>query len=430
MSVGLTSVQNYQVTQGAAKSVTATLNQRLADGTIAPVTRFDGTQPVTTTIWPGGETAASFLATTTWTTYSPATNTVTFVITDAQTSSVAPGEYEGMVRINDAGSWVDAYAFTLTILPFAGGIPAINIPTIVTIAEAAAAVPLCCNLESASLYQLVADVTDALNATTGRILPLMTHDEVYAPELTRTVRLKQYPVVSISRVAAGLTTAFTILNPTLVRPTVTLIPSTTAADDAAVPTGLTFNGYSSGMPVSPTTLMFTDYPTITLLSNAINALGSGWNCTLNNTPSINTPSTDLNNDWGVKGAAQTGAWYRVYTRDLYQYDTNFKTGVIAIYEDLYAGRRYPDRIWGSSGPYGTIRVRYQAGYNNDPTAGPVTMPNGLKRAAFILIQAMIQQTQVGIQTSQKLSLSAWTVKPAMLELVADLVAPYRRRRIA
>src|SRR4051812_18787287 len=106
--------ENYQLSQGAGLTIEVTLR----DSNGAVITSFDGSQSLTTTVWPGGNRFASFTATTTWTT--PAEGVFTIAIMDEQTTGLAPGRYQLLTRLSDAGALVDAYGCTLDILASAG----------------------------------------------------------------------------------------------------------------------------------------------------------------------------------------------------------------------------------------------------------------------------------------------------------------------
>src|SRR3954447_18813561 len=99
----------YTISQGAALSIDVTL--RDVDGAI--ITTYDGSQGLTATVWPGGNRAASFEATATWTV--AADGTLRIAIDAGDTANLAPGRYHVLLRLNDAGAPVDAYAATIDV---------------------------------------------------------------------------------------------------------------------------------------------------------------------------------------------------------------------------------------------------------------------------------------------------------------------------
>jgi hypothetical protein len=108
-------MDNFQVIQGAARTIQVTLRDSLG----VVITTYDGTQPLVTTVWPGGSLAASFAPATTWVT--PAQGTFQVAITALETAGLAEGRYQLSTILNDAGSLVQAYAATLDILPAPAG---------------------------------------------------------------------------------------------------------------------------------------------------------------------------------------------------------------------------------------------------------------------------------------------------------------------
>src|SRR4051812_3050704 len=102
--------ENYRVSQGAALTIDVVLRDALGD----PATSYDGTQGLVTTVWPGGNRAAVFLASTMW--VDPAAGAIAIAITGTETASLAPGRYQVLTRLDDAGTPVDAYGCTLDVI--------------------------------------------------------------------------------------------------------------------------------------------------------------------------------------------------------------------------------------------------------------------------------------------------------------------------
>jgi len=73
--------------------------------------------------------------------------------------------------------------------------------TICTIADAGTNVPGFSALPSQQQSDLVDAATSTINVACARVFPLTQHDELHRPENTRAIRLKQYPLVDIVRVA-------------------------------------------------------------------------------------------------------------------------------------------------------------------------------------------------------------------------------------
>lgn len=421
----------YQVPQANA----ITIDILLRDSTGTPILTYTGGEPLLTTIWTGDSSAALFTATTTW--VMPAAGTIAVAITAAQTASVAPGLYQGITQLNDAGTWVAAFKFLLEIQPFAGGI-AIDVgepPSVVNLDEAERNVPVFETLSADEQLGMLADVTSMLNDWTYRILPLSPHDEVGQIQYPRLIQLKQFPVTNITRVATCYSMGLVVGNSTLTRPTVELVPSNTQNDDSSVPLNLTLRGFSAGVPASPVILAFSTYKTLGALATAINALGNGWTASLGSPDFSDLNTVDLNRDWGQKGSGTTtsstvGAPLMIYAADIAQYEANYRTGAITVHQNLnslWSGGLSFSGGWGASwrpNLYRTIRVTYSAGFNNDATVGPVTMPSSLKRAAYIMIRKMIIQTKIGDLKTDGAALGGYRAMGDLRSEVETLIGPF------
>jgi hypothetical protein len=105
--------ESYEVSRGAAVTIDVALKD--ADGVAIS---DDGTSALATTVWPGGDRAASFSAATTWT--SAPDGTIAIAIAASDTAALAPGRYQLLTRLTPAGGDPeDAYGCTLDVLAFA-----------------------------------------------------------------------------------------------------------------------------------------------------------------------------------------------------------------------------------------------------------------------------------------------------------------------
>lgn len=111
--------ETFYATQGSSVRIDGTLKD--ADGH-AVTGVYTSANTLTTTLWPGGPTPASFVGTTTWD--DPNAGTFHVEIDDTQTAALYPGVYQGITRLADGPATPDAYYFTLVIASGPGGIPA------------------------------------------------------------------------------------------------------------------------------------------------------------------------------------------------------------------------------------------------------------------------------------------------------------------
>jgi hypothetical protein len=111
--------ENYSLTAGSALTIDVTLK----DSSGGPITTFNGTEALTTTVWPGGARASSFTAGTAWT--SPGAGTFAIAIGAADTAGLAAGRYQLLTRIQPGGQDpMDCYGCTIDVLASAGSAPA------------------------------------------------------------------------------------------------------------------------------------------------------------------------------------------------------------------------------------------------------------------------------------------------------------------
>jgi hypothetical protein len=126
---------SFVLTQGSALTISGTLE----DSAGTPILdQYDGSESLTTQIWPGGNRPASLAPATIW--LVPAAGTFLIAITGAATAALYPGVYEGMTRVASGGDVADAFYFTLTVAPAPAGLPAV--PTATTITRLAVEVEL------------------------------------------------------------------------------------------------------------------------------------------------------------------------------------------------------------------------------------------------------------------------------------------------
>lgn len=101
--------ESYRVSQGSSLTIDVTLR----DASGAVVTGYDASRALATTIWPGGNRAAASRPTTTWT--DPSLGLLAIAIGADDTAALAPGRYQLVTRLDDAGATIDAYRCTLDV---------------------------------------------------------------------------------------------------------------------------------------------------------------------------------------------------------------------------------------------------------------------------------------------------------------------------
>jgi hypothetical protein len=119
-------MDSWQAIQGTAWQIVAVLEDAASVIINAsyPGGGYRGTEPLTTTIWPGGNRAASVMAATTWSfPGDPALGQIAISLTADQTAALIIGEYQLLTILTDVTTPVPAYIATLNVLPGPGGLP-------------------------------------------------------------------------------------------------------------------------------------------------------------------------------------------------------------------------------------------------------------------------------------------------------------------
>ncbi len=170
----------------------------------------------------------------------------------------------------------------------------------------------------------------------------------------RCLVLKQCPVIALNRLSWGCGPALTV----------GYSGSAISASVAVSDTALRIVSTSSSGTVTTNTLLFTDYPTASLLVTAINAV-SGWVATL----TVDVPSADLN-PLGGSDAKSRSVILAYPDRADITYHVDYQTGLIELvgWQFPLAGRT-SDGYGGVPvfpGGHQYILVEYRAGYETIP----------------------------------------------------------------
>lgn len=193
-------------------------------------------------------------------------------------------------------------------------------------------------------------LTDILNAASdlverylNRNILSASYDELYHGNGYRTLRLNQYPVTAIARVATGPTTVLNISN------------TDTANSRATVQvtsSGLTLTRVASGVTTTGT-VTFASNVTVQAVATAVSALGGGWTATALE-PYTTWASADLRALQGSLNAARSRlAGLVVHVEELSEFRINEAIGELIVPGGFTRGRQ-------------NYRVLYTAGYSSVP----------------------------------------------------------------
>lgn len=272
------------------------------------------------------------------------------------------------------------------------------------------------------LASLITAASDMIRRRCNRDFVQSAYSEYYSGGvyLNAPIRLRQFPVLEITRVASNPQPALRVMNfdsATNQRATV----ETTS-------TGLTLFRVASGVPTS-VSLADGTYATIGALAAAINILGAGWSATVQ--PQAITgdfskwASADFKPLQGAVSVLVGGACLEVYSEDLAA-----MTSCAGDDGDDCAGRASGWRLDEETGelfgrfPRGRLNIRV------DYSAGFVTVPQPIQEAAVQLVQDLYQASLVN-NTLKKATLGASSVElksetasSQMSGKVQALIAPY------
>ena len=270
-----------------------------------------------------------------------------------------------------------------------------SLPDLITVSRATqnAALSALNGSNPTYLASLITTASDAIRRACNRDFSQNAYSEYYSGGIyiREPLRLRQFPVTEISRVASSPRAALHVQNTDGI--------TNQRATLETTPTALRLVRVASASSIT-TDLAFATYPTIALLASAANALGAGWNATVVG-DFANWPSADLKPLQGAATALVGGRDLEVYTEDLQPYLS------------WPPGDPTGDGAWGMCGwrlddETGELFGRFPRGQLNvriDYTAGFATIPQPIQEAAVQLVQDLYNAGLVN-STLKKATLGA------------------------
>ena len=225
--------------------------------------------------------------------------------------------------------------------------------------------------EDDTIDELIAAVSKAIQRYCRREFDSQTFDQLYNGTNDCILPLREFPIISVARVAYGPATVLTVTNTSA---------SNQRATVAVTSTGLSLVRVASGV-ASTSTPTFAANVTLSALAAAINALGNGWAASV---PAGygDHASADLRATQGAFNAKNVSAELRLHTHELTAYEVDAEKGwLIRGYSD-------PDfedqgAVW--YGGWNYYRVIYTAGF--------ATVPEDVQQAAAEWVAALFWQTK-------------------------------------
>lgn len=209
---------------------------------------------------------------------------------------------------------------------------------------------------------------------------------------TTNLYLKQYPIISVSRLSVGRNEAIKVNNSA----------TSTYATVSVTSTGVTLNKDGTETP-----LLFASYATLTLMAAAISG-ETNWSASVMNTSYASYASTELIEIMGRECLNTSWAYLEIPEEPEDEFE-------------VYANEGYIYRAGGFSRGHRGIRIDYTAGY------AAADMPKRLKLACLILVKFLYQKREEEIFGRKQYSIGSVRATleagmPSEVRLVLDDMA--------
>ena len=297
-------------------------------------------------------------------------------------------------------------------------------PDLITLARAAQN-PTLATLGASNpayLASLITAASDAVRQNCRRELTLSAYTEYHSGGIyiREPLRLRQFPVLEITRVATSPRPALLVQN-------VDSITNQRATVETTA-TALRLVRIASAV-LTTTDLLYSAYPTVAALAAAVNALGGGWSATVRN-DFANWPSADFKPLQGAVTALLGGRDLEMYSETVQPFSAWPYSAGEAQWDDGFQGATG----WRLDEETGELFGRFPRGQLNirvDYRAGFATIPQAVQEACLQLVQDLYQAGLVN-STLKKSTLGASSVElnvttsaAQMSSKVQLLLAPYR-----
>lgn len=256
--------------------------------------------------------------------------------------------------------------------------------------------------EDTTLAALVTACSKAIKKYCGREFDSQTFDELYGDPASGRLLLRQFPIISIARLAYGPTTVLRIKNTSATNQRATV---------AVTGTGLSLTRVASGVSSTDTSVTWAAHVTLSAVATAVNALGNGWSATVADTTYNNRASADLRAVQGALNAKDVDAELKIHVQELTSFDLDAERGELIV--------RSPDDLV-ISGGVNAWRVIYTAGF--------ATVPEDVQEACAQWVAALFWQTKRDPGLAQESVPAAGGRSPFSIipPGAKALLAPYRK----
>jgi hypothetical protein len=266
--------------------------------------------------------------------------------------------------------------------------------------------------EDTTIAALVTACSKAIKKFCGREFDSQQFDELYPGNGYTRLLLRQFPVISVARVAYAPTTVLRIKNTSA---------SNQRATAAVTSSGLSLTRVASGTSSTDTSVTWAGNATLSAVATAVNALGNGWTATVADSSYNNRASADLRAIQGAFDAVNVDAELKIHLRELTSFDVDTERGILILGSALVA---LCDILPLWSGGRDAWRVIYTAGF--------ATVPEDVQEACAQWVAALFWQSKrdPGLtHESVPGVIGRWpfaTMPPG----VRALLLPYKDRKVA
>jgi hypothetical protein len=268
--------------------------------------------------------------------------------------------------------------------------------------------------ESTTLSALITACSKAIQKFCGRDFVQAQYDELYNGEMQLRLILRQYPVISVARVAYNPIPVLNIMNTGA---------ANQRANVAVTSTGITLNTWASGVQTTDTSTAFATYTTLSSVASHINGLGNGWSASFPNTTQYaNWPSADLRSIQGALNAMNIMAPLRIHTSELQDFQVDLERGWL-VRNQILDDTLIPPLGMNWHGGINFWRVIYTAGF--------ASVPDDVAEACAQWVAALFWQTKRDPGLLQESIPGAVSRSPfsTMPPGVRELLLPYKARRL-
>lgn len=230
--------------------------------------------------------------------------------------------------------------------------------------------------EDTQIGSLIDAVSAAVIRYCRRDFVSATFDELYRGDGGPRLLLRQYPILSVARVATDPSVVLQVKN--------TDTTTNQRATASVTSTGLTLVRVASGVTTSNTSVTWAGNATLAAVADAVNALGAGWSATAIAGHTLRA-SADLHYPQGAFNALGTHASFKLHTTELTDYATDAQRGWLSRGDVQGVDWYLPLVEGGIWHPEQEYRVLYTAGY--------ATVPEDVQEACAQWVSALFWQTK-------------------------------------